>query len=168
MARQNQLVHGARAFISAAAPSAQTAAAYNASAFTSGANAYREIPLCTNFGDQTTTYTTGSVQTTDRNTPLKVKEEAHDPGTVQLTFVTDDDAPGSALLRTAIASKSQYTVKVLIERENTNALPGGHDEDDKAIYYRGFLESKTDSAGAQDAFFMGSVTINLTVDPLVN
>ena len=161
-----QTAHGLRLFVSPSTPAAQTAAAYNAAAFTAGANAYKQVGLVMDFGENVITRTITTLQPTDNDNSLHYPG-ALDHGSRVLQVIRDDDQAGQAALATAAASKSPWTLKILIsfhndEKDGSFELPGSHDDEDSAIYLRGIVRDLGAPIGAAADVPMRNYGIQLT------
>jgi len=159
---------GSAVFISPHAPATNNGPGYNAGAFKSGGTAYAQVSPLRNLnidmGGMASTSEEDYIDEVDLNI-LKVGTQ--DYGSVELVLGGDADNAGQKLITTAAASDSVYTVKIMLTRANTDALPGGHNANDKAIYLRGYITRDRLSGGGPSDRFNKNAVVRLVQAPVV-
>ena len=163
-----RVIKGAAVFVSPQAPSANTAAAFNATAFKSGANAYKQVSPLRNLNLDVGGMASVSEEDYIDQTDLDIlKVNTQDYGSVELVLGGKSTDSGQAAITTAVAADVVYSVKIMLTRNNTNALPGGHDAADKAIYLRGYITRDRLTGGTSSDRPNKNCTIRLVQNPLV-
>ena len=156
---------GAICYISPAAPSdLSDVATYNANAFNTGGNAYKQVTGILNYGGNPgVTRGIAKSAAIDRNTVLKALVDSQDYGQVTLEIEKDDNDSGQAALITAASNRVQQTFKVMFEAKSGGAA---HQEGDEAFYFRGFVIMDTNPGGGGSDFIKRNATIELTAKPI--
>ena len=163
-----RIAQGSQCFVSTATPSGQTTAAYNdSSSFAHASNAGRYMQA---LGLLTWNHSGGRTRNVPISEPLdqtvvtKMVQDIANPGTLELTFNTDEDDVGQAALKTAASAKTPIVVKIMMEAEAGGAA---HQEDDVAVYFRGYVSAFSPyNAGSGGTYLNLAVTVDLVVDPL--
>ena len=169
MSNEVRNYQGTECWVSTAAISSSvlnTAAAYNANAFTTANRTrYKQAKniqtLGGTFGVQRGVSVTSVM---DSDTVLKLLVDSRNHGQVTLSFVRDDNDGGQEVYVAAAKSQDEVTTKLRMQVKNADGV--AHGAGDNAVYLVGLVTTSTNPGGANSDFAMLDVTIELTREPV--